>query len=228
MKKKFTLIELLVVIAIIGILASLLLPALGRAKETAKTVTCKNNISQIFKAIYLYTGDFDSRMPYNTTVAGGTHNTWASVVDHYLTGSPMIWNRDNMLDTTSDIWNGCPNLDNFSPHFDDMGYAGVFKRTYKWPTGNIFNVVDNPSNSLILTEGNHEAASQKLGNSWLRIGSGVTDSEYNNITGASWGKVRHGFKKIMILGLFDGSVTAKKWLSLPEVNDEYGEWVENY
>jgi len=67
----FTLVELLVVIGIIAVLISILLPALGRARESARAVACSSNMRQIGLAVMLYAGNNKNQLPcvpYNTTV----------------------------------------------------------------------------------------------------------------------------------------------------------------
>jgi prepilin-type N-terminal cleavage/methylation domain-containing protein/prepilin-type processing-associated H-X9-DG protein len=91
----FTLIELLVVIAIIAILASILFPVFGRARENARRSSCQSNEKQILLGFKQYTQDYDEKYPQvdtNITLNGVASNGagWMESIQPYLKSTQIF------------------------------------------------------------------------------------------------------------------------------------------
>ena len=82
----FTLLELLVVVAIIGIIVSLMLPALHIAKQRAMRTKCASKLRQLYAANMSYAGDHGGRGVNNTPGSGSASLYWFQYLGHSLTG----------------------------------------------------------------------------------------------------------------------------------------------
>src|ERR1051325_9658755 len=88
-RRSFTLIELLVVVAIIAILAALLLPALGRAKENGKRAVCASNLHQFGLALNMYADDNSGSLPLSTVSLGA--GSMALLYPRYIASPVGYW-----------------------------------------------------------------------------------------------------------------------------------------
>lgn len=129
--RAFTLIELLTVIAIIGVLAAILIPTIGRVRESAKSSRCTNNLRQVGIAIQGYVSDNKGSLPpggawLKPRFDADPRNFQTALVpylDHVKTG----------------YWGSSVTQSTYSPMFDCPGYKGenLLDARYSFPAGQV-------------------------------------------------------------------------------------------
>ncbi len=237
-KLQFTLIELLVVIGIIGILAALVFPALGVARERGKTSFCTNNIAQLTKANLLYAHD------YEKYIAAAADSGGANLVRWHGKRSTVDLNEDFDY-TQSGLYHYLSKSDNIKrcPTFESMidftlpayekgggGYGYnecIGSRMYftdnPWgiesnKEGLLVKEVDQPSDTVMFADsacvvngtGNHSATGRLAENSFAKAVYYVSGKVEVPAWGFAWPTMHFRHNRFANVGWTDGHVGLEK------------------
>jgi len=165
-KPAFTLIELLVVIAILAILASMLLPALARAKEKAKSIASISNMRQLGLGLVFYRDDNYGRYPGHSLapVAGQARIRWADLIYPYMRNTEVY--RSPALKREEQRWMNKPfahtapggvETPGFTQYYGGYGYNYQYLGNTRTPGGAApFHASDNsiaaPVNTVAIAD----------------------------------------------------------------------------
>jgi prepilin-type processing-associated H-X9-DG protein len=185
----FTLIELLVVVGIIAVLIALLMPALTRARESAKTIACASHMAQLGQAVLVFATQNEGRgpglgemLPVSTT----SHTFWPDILNIEVFGRKAGTGPFQYFNYTKDKSGNvilgpgpgmmtCPNT----------GGEGLYVRPYAMNTfvlgGYQFNPPYAPENGVPTAAGKMSTSS-KAGNEWYYLGAQLTRFSKPSVT----------------------------------------------
>jgi prepilin-type N-terminal cleavage/methylation domain-containing protein/prepilin-type processing-associated H-X9-DG protein len=232
----FTLIELLTVIAIIGILAAIIIPTVGKVRQTAKSAQCLSNLRQIGLALNLYPADNKGFYPRATNnIIPGVPNpgNWAKALTAYIPSKPTT----NLVVTNPVFL--CP-AELIQPEPASSGSSVHFVATYALENSNSTGVaapgsangprqvqaIKSPSKTLVLLDALVDSTSNSASGSACTFSIGQTD-----MAAATASRTALGFRHndgINVL-FMDGHTSKMTLIGLREAcpNDNIGKSVWN-
>ena len=228
-QKGFTLIELLVVIAIIGILASMLLPTLAKAKKKANRLKCAANVGQLAKALTGFAGANDECMPWYQTYEDarflGQEVLWQTAaknqqpnMDHYPIDPRFLFLADQIrgdLGTAKSLHSPSdPRTQRTSDLDVSQGKLGNFARQH-WYGGRRY------CHQKGMSYGVHRAGDALKGQTLLIITRNLDGNNQHNgdmqVNNGGWGLIHRTLT--MAKANWIGTDTTGKWYGYRNINE---------
>ncbi len=147
-RRSFTLIELLVVIAIIAIIAGMLLPAMGKARENGKTIFCVNNLRQVGTLLTLYASDSKDRLPQSNN----GEKYWSEILADYFSTRELYGNKTSALYECPTAGNAYTDPNNVYKFHRNYGANNLVLTDYRDEKAKIVSTIPRPSEVAVIMD----------------------------------------------------------------------------